>query len=167
MRPWLAEDIMNPDILTVRSDMLVRDLALYLTEREISGAPVVDESGRPIGVVSVTDIVSVDRAGTRDLETQKNAGYYVRAFENRFNVEEIRGLRVEPEDLTVGDIMTPIVISVPVDTPVSRIAQTMLNDHIHRVIVKEGDRLVGIVTTFDMMRLLGEDDAAEVLARSG
>jgi CBS domain-containing protein len=166
MRPWLAEDIMNPDVLTVASGMLVRDLALYLTEKEISGAPVVDEAGRPVGVVSVTDIVSVDRAGSRDIERQKSDGYYVRAFENRYNVEEIRGLRVEPEDLTVGDIMTPIVISVTVDTPVSRIAQTMLNDHIHRVIVREGERLVGIVTTFDMMRLLSEDDSAEVLARS-
>jgi CBS domain-containing protein len=167
MRPWLAEDIMNPDILTVRQDMLVRDLALYLTEKEISGAPVIDDAGRPVGVVSVTDIVSVDRAGTRDIERQKAHGYYVRAFENRFNVEEIRGLRVEPEDLTVGDIMTPIVISVSTDTPVSRIAQTMLADHIHRVIVRDGERLAGIVTTFDMMRLLSEDDAAEVLARSG
>ena len=158
---------MNPDILTVKTGMLVRDLALFLTEKEISGAPVVDEAGRPVGVVSVTDIVSVDRAGSRDIERQKTHGYYVRAFENRFNVEEIRGLRVEPEDLTVGDIMTPIVISVTTDTPVSHIAQTMLNDHIHRVIVRDGERLAGIVTTFDMMRLLSEDDAAEVLARSG
>ena len=165
MSAWLAEDIMNPDVLTVRDDMLVRDLALFLTEHEISGAPVVDGGGRPVGVVSGTDIVSVDRAGRQD--GSGPASYYLRAFENRFSVDSIRGLRVEEEALTVSDIMTPVVISVARDMPVSRIARLMLNDHIHRVIVREGESIAGIVTSFDMLRLFVEDESAEVLHRVG
>jgi CBS domain-containing protein len=165
MSAWLAEDIMNPDVLTVRDDMLVRDLALFLTEHEISGAPVVDAGGRPVGVVSETDVVSVDRAGRKDASGP--APYYLRAFENRFSVESIRGLRVEEEALTVSDIMTPVVISVARDMPVSRIARLMLNDHIHRVIVREGESIAGIVTSFDMLRLFVEDESAEVLRRAG
>ena len=165
MSAWLAEDIMNPDVLTVRDDMLVRDLALFLTEHEISGAPVVDAGGRPVGVVSGTDVVSVDRAGRKDVSDP--SPYYLRAFENRFSVESIRGLRVEEEALTVSDIMTPVVISVARDMPVSRIARLMLNDHIHRVIVREGDSIAGIVTSFDMLRLFVEDESAEVLRKTG
>jgi len=163
MSAWLAEDIMNPDVLTVRDDMLVRDLALFLTEHEISGAPVVDAGGRPVGVVSGTDVVSVDRAGRKDVSDP--SPYYLRAFENRFSVESIRGLRVEEEELTVSDIMTPVVISVARDMPVSRIARLMLHDHIHRVIVREGDSIAGIVTSFDMLRLFVEDESAEVLRK--
>jgi len=165
MSAWLAEDIMNPDVLTVRDDMLVRDLALFLTEHEISGAPVVDAGGRPVGVVSGTDVVSVDRAGRKDVSDP--SPYYLRAFENRFSVESIRGLRVEEEALTVSDIMTPVVISVARDMPVSRIARLMLHDHIHRVIVREGDSIAGIVTSFDMLRLFVEDESAEVLRKTG
>jgi CBS domain-containing protein len=165
MSAWLAEDIMNPDVLTVRDDMLVRDLALFLTEHEISGAPVVDAGGRPVGVVSETDVVSVDRAGRKD--DSGPSPYYLRAFENRFSVESIRGLRVEEEALTVSDIMTPVVISVARDMPVSRIARLMLNDHIHRVIVREGESIAGIVTSFDMLRLFVDDESAEVLRKTG
>jgi len=165
MTAWLAEDIMNPDVLTVREDALVRDLALFLTEHEISGAPVVDANGRPVGVVSETDIVSVDRAGRKDAADP--APYYLRAFENRYAIESLRGLRVEQEALTVGDIMTPVVISVGRDMPVSQIARLMLNDHIHRVIVRDGESIAGIVTSFDMLRLFVEDESAEVLRKTG
>jgi CBS domain-containing protein len=165
MSAWLAEDIMNPDVLTVRDDMLVRDLALFLTEHEISGAPVVDEVGKPVGVVSETDIVSVDRAGRKD--DSSPAPYYLRAFENRFAVDSIRGLRVEQEALTVGDIMTPVVISVGREMPVARIARLMLNDHIHRVIVRDGESIAGIVTSFDMLRLFVDDESSEVLRKTG
>ena len=165
MTPWLAEDIMNPDVLTVREDMLVRDLALFLTEREISGAPVVDGRGRPVGVVSETDVVSVDRAGRRD--DGEPSSYYRRAYENRFSIETIRGLRIEEGDLTVADIMTPIVISVARDAPVSQVARLMLRDHIHRVMVREGESIAGIVTSFDMLRLFVEDESAQVLRKIG
>jgi len=51
-----VKDLMNPDIMTVADDMTTDALAQYLTEREISGAPVVDSQGHVIGVVSMTDI---------------------------------------------------------------------------------------------------------------
>ena len=51
-----VKNLMNPDIMTVADDMTTDELARYLTEREISGAPVVDSQGHLIGVVSMTDI---------------------------------------------------------------------------------------------------------------
>ena len=51
-----VKDVMNPDIMTVADDMTTDELVRYLTEREISGAPVVDSQGHLIGVVSMTDI---------------------------------------------------------------------------------------------------------------
>ena len=162
MSAWLAEDIMNPDVLTVKASMPVRELAGFLSENEISGAPVTDEEGRPVGVVSVMDIVSVDVAGGKG-SAAEISGYYARAFEHGFDAEEIRGTGAELEDLEVEDIMTPVVISVGRDAPVSQIARMMLTDHIHRVIVRDGETIAGIVTSFDMLRLFVDDESAEVL----
>ncbi len=165
MTAWLAEDIMNPDVLTVNANMRVRDLAGFLSEHEISGAPVTDDAGRPVGVVSIMDIVSVDVAGSRD--SSGGTGYYGRAFEHRFDVEGVGAARPELENLDVEDIMTPVVISVGRDAPVSQIARMMLTDHIHRVIVRDGESIAGIVTSFDMLRLFVDDESAEVLASNG
>jgi len=56
MKDLKARDIMNTDVLSVRDDMTVQELAGFLTEREILGAPVVDSEGEVVGVVSCTDI---------------------------------------------------------------------------------------------------------------
>src|SRR4051812_34112155 len=53
---YTANDIMNPNVMTVRDDMTLHELATFLTENEISGSPVLDRKGKLIGVVSVTDI---------------------------------------------------------------------------------------------------------------
>ena len=59
MRPITASDLMNPEVLTVRDDMTVRELAAFLIENEISGAPVADAEERLVGVVSLVDVAAV------------------------------------------------------------------------------------------------------------
>ena len=56
--PWMvaAKEVMNPDVITVRDDMTVQEVAAFLTENQISGAPVEDGEGRLVGVVSYADI---------------------------------------------------------------------------------------------------------------
>lgn len=56
MRPITASDLMNPIVLTVRADLTLNELAAFLSENEITGAPVEDGSGKLVGVVSVVDL---------------------------------------------------------------------------------------------------------------
>jgi len=51
-----ANDLMSRDIVTVRTDMPLREAAVYLAKHEIHGAPVVDDMGRCVGVLSVSDL---------------------------------------------------------------------------------------------------------------
>ena len=67
MRPITASDLMNPEVLTVHTDMTVRELASFLIDNEISGAPVADPEGRLVGVVSVVDIAAVTSGEGRRL----------------------------------------------------------------------------------------------------
>jgi CBS domain-containing protein len=64
MRPITAADVMNPNVLMVQEDMTVEELASFLFENEISGAPVVDPTRRLVGVVSVTDLARSVAQGT-------------------------------------------------------------------------------------------------------
>jgi CBS domain-containing protein len=58
MRPITAGDLMNPEILTVREEMTVEEVAAFLTENEITGAPVENSEGDLVGVISVVDIAA-------------------------------------------------------------------------------------------------------------
>lgn len=165
MRPITAADVMNPNVLTVRDEMTVGELARFLVEHEISGAPVADAEGRLVGVVSVTDVaVAVSEraaAGERRLPTRSE--FFARAWEEGsepFDVEEIgAGPDGDAADggRTVRDIMTPTVYSVPEDTPVSEVAETMIESHVHRLLVTREGRVVGILSTSDLLGLLVDD----------
>lgn len=132
MRPITAGDLMNPEILTVDADMTVRELASFLVENEISGAPVRDGEGRIVGVVSLFDIAAVASDG-----------------------EEGSGGSEDPRDgLFVADIMTPVVHSVTEDATVSEVAAAMLKGHLHRLLVTRENQVVGIISTSDLLGLL-------------
>jgi len=159
MRPITAADLMNPEVLTVPEDMTVRELARYLTDNEITGAPVENLSGKLTGVVSVVDIAAM-ASDTGNVRTDRSSpDFYVRGWEDKLTAEEIRNFRVDNEDLQVGEIMTPTVFSVGEDATVSEIASMMLRGHLHRLLVTRDERPVGIVSTSDLLGLMVEESA--------
>jgi CBS domain-containing protein len=142
----------------VRDDMSVDEVAETLADNEISGAPVEDAEGRLVGVVSVTDIALAATQGGQLVVDRSNPDFYVRGWEGAADAEDMRGLHVDREDLMVREIMTPAVYSVPEDMTVSKIAETMIDSHIHRVLVTRGEQVVGIITTSDLLGLLVEKE---------
>lgn len=137
-----AADVMNPDVMTVAEEMPVKELAAFLSEHQITGAPVLDARGHAVGVVSVTDIA----------ESSGVAGDW--QHEDGVRPDERRGLHVEDTGQRVRDIMTPTVYTVPDDTPVSQLAATMIAGRVHRLLVTRDNRIVGIVTALDLLKLL-------------
>jgi CBS domain-containing protein len=149
-----VKDVMNENVLYVREDMTVRELAAFLAENEITGAPVLNAAGRMTGVVSVTDVAENEAKDERAGVDRAHADYYVRGWEDKMNPEDLRGLQLLDEDVLVRDIMTPTVYTVPENTPVGEVARTMVAGRIHRLLVTREERVVGIVTTLDLLRLL-------------
>jgi CBS domain-containing protein len=161
MSAWLAEDLMNPDVLKVRARMTVRELTAFFADNAVSGAPVVDESGQMIGVVSVTDVACLDQPAGHGPHH-----YYTRSFEHHpLPVPSAAGEDDELADLLVADIMTPVVFSVDPESPVSEVARTMLDAHIHRVIVSRGRRILGIISSLDLLQLLADSESPEILSK--
>jgi CBS domain-containing protein len=158
MRPITAADLMSPEVLTVREDMPVADLAAFLMRHDITGAPVADADGRLVGVVSVVDIADLVSDDAEIAADRSEPDFLYRGREATLSEDELQELEIDDEDLTVADIMTPEIHSVAPSAPVSKIAMKMLREHLHRVLVLDpDDRCVGIVTTSDLLGLLVDE----------
>lgn len=162
MRLITAADLMSPDVLTVSEDMTVRELAAFLMDHEITGAPVVDAEGRLAGVVSVVDIADLAAGEEEDDEGGEGSsreGFFDRGFDavSPGELAELGPFEGEEGEMRVGEIMNPEVFSVPEDATVSQVASTLLNNHVHRLLVIEGGRVLGIITTSDLLGLLVDE----------
>lgn len=150
----IAEQVMSREVLAVDADMTVHELASFLTENQITGAPVLDRRGRLVGVVSETDIAEAELERAQTIDDGGDAAFEMRGFEDDVERAEMRGMHLEPIDLTVRDIMTPTAYTVPHDTTVEELARTMVSGRIHRLLVTRDSHVVGIVTSLDLLKLL-------------
>ena len=141
-----AKEIMRKDVITVERWLTLHELAALFESRCISGAPVVDERGSVLGVVSQTDLV----------RSRRESGSAVPLY-HRETDDSARsaGMHLEEvDDTRVEQIMTPGAISVDEETSVRELAARMIERHIHRVLVTREGRLTGIVTSMDMLKAL-------------
>ncbi len=155
VRYLTVKDIMNPDVLAAQADWSLEQLAEFLVEHDISGAPVISSEGELIGVVSETDIVRHTSAPESDAPSVGTHEYYLQTLQRQMAPEEMAAFRIETESLvTVRDIMTPMIFEVSEDTTVQQAADTMLKGHIHRVFVTRDKKVRGIVTALDMLKVI-------------
>jgi predicted transcriptional regulator len=151
-RAQRVKDVMSPDIMTVADDMTTDELARYLTEHEISGAPVVDGQGQLVGVVSMTDI-GRQMAEPTEFRVPERSEFY-RDTADDVTLEDLAQRFVEQRAVAVRDVMTPVVHHVPAGAPVAEAARIMIDNHIHRLVVTQGREPVGIITSMDLLRVV-------------
>lgn len=152
-----ARDVMTTEVVKVTADLTVAELADVFMENEISGAPVVDEDGALVGVVSVFDVARQSAGESGVVTEQGNPEFYVRGWEEHYTQEEFRKLRIQEGNLTVREVMTPAIFTVGEDDPVADVSRTLVDGHIHRVLVVRGSEVAGIISSLDLLRAyLGE-----------
>jgi CBS domain-containing protein len=144
-------DLMTKDVFAVAPETSLIAAARLLANRHISGAPVVDPTGRVIGVVTLADLIDPDRSRSDRLGTSL---YYYRAH-GRLQIAH--GEAPVTAEGIVSDVMSPFVLSVSGQSPLIDAVRLMLADDVHRLFVLEGGRLVGIVTTMDILREISSD----------
>jgi CBS domain-containing protein len=155
MRPITARDLMNPEVLTVREEVTLREVAEFLLDNEISGAPVVDDRGRPVGVVSMVDLVEAASEEGEPSAGRSQPDFLATGDEGGLSEDDLDDL--DESDLRVGDVMPTDIHSVSEDATVSDVAMTMLKEHLHRLLVVRDGRVVGIISTSDLLGLLVEE----------
>ena len=140
-----AGELMTPDPKSVRHDATVAEVATFLSTRGFSAAPVIDEAGRPVGVVSRTDLLSY--------QGQRSARV-IGAVAGRPG--DGVGLSVAPAEALVSDVMTPAVYCVSSDATSTSVVEKMLALNVRRLfVVDDQGVLIGVVSAFDVLRALG------------
>jgi CBS domain-containing protein len=153
LRAATAAELMKSNPISIREDASIQEAVALLTDKGFSAAPVIDQSGRPIGVVSRSDIMTHDREKVDYLAP-------VPAFYDETELKECTrsagGFQVVDVDRTqVGDIMTPVVFSVTPERPARNVVQEMLALKVHRLfVVDAAGVLVGVISASDILECL-------------
>jgi CBS domain-containing protein len=122
-------ELMQKDVKAVRPDVSVADVIASLADAHVSGVPVVDRHGQMLGVISSSDVM------TQEAEAQDT---------------DARTTLLE--STLAQDIMTPHPLTIDPDADVREAAREMLYAEVHRLFVVQHGRLIGVISTSDIVR---------------
>lgn len=144
-----ARDIMTLDVVTVKKDQPISDLSKLFIENHFNGVPVLDDTGKVVGVVTQGDLIEQNKNlhiptvialfdAVLFLDSEKK-------FED--DVKKLTGSKIE-------DIYHKNPITVSPDTDLNEIITLMAEKDVHTLPVLDGDKLVGIIGKRDIIRAL-------------
>jgi CBS domain-containing protein len=132
-----AADLMASNPVSLRANASIADALQLFNQKGISAAPIIDEAGHPIGVLSRSDLFIHQQEAAKQPAQSVSAG------------------NAGDRDVTVADLMTPTVFAMPPDTPARRVVAEMLALHVHRLfVVDKNGLLVGVISAMDVLRSL-------------
>jgi CBS-domain-containing membrane protein len=141
-----AEDVMVSTIITVGVNASIGEVAAILLNNHISAAPVVDEKGELVGIVSEGDLMRRAEIGT----TKRHSWWLELISNKRASATEY----IKSHSRKVADVMTRDLITAKPDTPLGDIAGLLERNQIKRVPIVEGGKLVGIVSRANILQAL-------------
>ena len=150
-----ATDVMTTDVITVSPDTTVQALATLLAERGISGAPVVDSSGRLVGIVSEGDLLHRAEIGTARRHRERRRSWWLDHFASDLAREYVKS-----HGRTVKDIMTRDIATVTEETDLADVAALLEARRIKRVPFMRDDKIVGIISRANIVRAVGATKGA-------
>ena len=143
-----AKDIMTKEVITVKPEATVEELARLLMDNKISGVPVIDDKRTLIGIVTENDLI------------RKNKRLHIPTVIRLFDAFILLGSGKVEEEIkkmvatTVDEICTKKVVSITEENTLYEIATIMAEQNIHLLPVLRGKMVVGIVGKADMVRAM-------------
>jgi len=156
-----AGDVMSRTVATIAADAALHDAIRLMLDRHVSGLPVVDDAGTPVGILTEGDLLRRVELGTE----QHRSGWRSLILGPDRQASDY----VATHSRVVRDVMTTAVLTVDVAAPLADVVTIMQAKRVKRVPVLFGHTLVGIVSRSDLLRKLIDclpDKAATAGAQS-
>lgn len=148
-----ARDVMLTNVVTVSYAAPLSEVERILVENRISGMPVVNEAGHVVGVVSVKDLIE-RYAEDPDSRPRRGSGYYHMSVADMDDADfESYELPAEAEE-TAESLMNSDILAVDADATLAEVARQMVDRRVHRLLVADGGKFVGIVTTLEVLQVI-------------
>jgi len=148
---------MQSVVITCSPEQSLGELMELLTLHHISGAPVVSEEGQLLGVVSQTDVAAF-LGGLYGTEIRGASGFYRGVLGSFRTLDPAAQSLLESE--TVANLLSPHVHSVTPQANLNEVVDLMLREHVHRLPVVDQGRLVGVISTLDVLRVFRDSHRA-------
>jgi predicted transcriptional regulator len=144
---FTAADLMTANPLSIREDATLGEAVRFLTDKGVSGAMVISAAGRPVGVISTSDIVIHDR------ERLGRSELMPLPLNEGARLGDAGTMRFGPT--LVSEVMTPIVFTVRADDAARKVIEQMIALNVHRLfVVDETDVVIGVISALDILRHL-------------
>jgi CBS domain-containing protein len=142
---------MSRELTLIPREMSLPAASRLLARAQVSGAPVVDDQGRCIGVLSVTDLAHATSENAQKTSVRRDTTPCHCAWQ----FVEIENLPAERVDA----FMTKDPVTVTPGTSIYQLAKLMVDAHIHRVIVVNAEqRAIGLVSSTDLLAAIANLD---------
>lgn len=160
-----AKQLMHSSLITIPAHASLRDAVRTFEEYKISGAPVVDEVGALIGVLSAADIARTNHMDESRSEYERATYYHRNPLvdqnevdwdEDAFTCPDSFSPEILPAE-SVREWMSQRIVSVDEEAPLKEVCKVMTDERIHRAIVTKDGIATGIVTTLDIVRFLSAE----------
>jgi CBS domain-containing protein len=152
MKTSKVGEVMTSDVVGARRETPFKDVAQLLALHRISGLPVVDADDKVLGVISETDLI-------RRQADQAEQGNPARRFRLPALRRKVRSAAAKARAMTAGQLMSTPAITVHPEQAIADAARVMERHHIERLpVVDEEDRLIGIATRRDLLRVFLRTD---------
>ncbi|MBL8899958.1 MAG: CBS domain-containing protein [Planctomycetes bacterium] len=148
-----ARDLANPEIVTIPRHASLLRAAELLEEQDVHGAPVVDTDGSLVGMITRSDIVAY-------LTDHVDPGLRDSLFETTsFRATEIERALAQRAP-GVEDAMTRGIVTIEPSATAGEVASLLLEQGIGRVVVTDAERVRGVISATDLLRVVGRYESA-------
>ena len=143
-----VKDLMNDKVVTVKQNATMAEAGQVLSENQISGAPVVDEVDRVVGVISTTDFALRE---SKLVETENQFVGQLEYVLVKGDNQSTNHIEQIAENL-VQQHMSSGIQTIDPEASIIKAARYMCGEHIHRLLViDEHERARGVITSLDIM----------------
>lgn len=141
-----SNEFMTSNVVTCLQTKTIKEAAQLMLENRFSTLPIVDDTGKLVGIITESDFVSKEKSVPHALASIKQL------FGQEFYFKDIESIYDQTKDKSVSEVMSKNLVTVNTDTNLSSIVHLMMSKSIKRLPVLENGKLAGIITRKDLIK---------------